>query len=76
VKEMLTLFAQGLVKDAARVSVRERSEGNVVRFEIEVAPQDRGRVIGRGGRTVEALRTVLQAVAARRGMSYSLEVVG
>ena len=75
-KEMLTLFAQGLVKDAARVSVRERSEGNVVRFEIEVAPQDRGRVIGRGGRTVEALRTVLQAVAARRGMSYSLEVVG
>jgi predicted RNA-binding protein YlqC (UPF0109 family) len=76
VKELLTLFAQGLVKDAGRVSVRERSEGGVVRFEIEVAPADRGRVIGRGGRTIEALRTVMQAVAARRALSSSLEVLG
>jgi uncharacterized protein len=76
VKELLTLFAQGLVKDAGRVSVRERSEDGWVRFEIEVAPADRGRVIGRGGRTVEALRTVMHAVAARRGERCSLEVLG
>ena len=75
-KELLTLFAQGLVKDAGRVSVRESSLGGVVRFEIEVAPADRGRVIGRGGRTIEALRTVMQAVAARRALSSSLEVLG
>ena len=75
-KELLTLFAQGLVKDTGRVSVRQRSEDGVVRFEIEVAPADRGRVIGRGGRTIEALRTVMQAVAARRAESCSLEVVG
>ena len=75
-KELLTLFAQGLVKDAGRVSVRERSEDGGVRFEIEVAPADRGRVIGRGGRTVESLRTVMQAVAARRGEICSLEVRG
>jgi uncharacterized protein len=76
VKELLTLFIQGLVKDAGRVSVRQRSEDGVVRFEIEVAPADRGRVIGRGGRTVEALRTVMQAVATRRAESCSLEVMG
>jgi predicted RNA-binding protein YlqC (UPF0109 family) len=76
VKELLTLFAQGLVKDAGRVSVRQRSEEGVVRFEIEVAPADRGRVIGRGGRTVEALRTVMQAVASRRDSSCTLEVLG
>jgi uncharacterized protein len=75
-KDLLTLFAQGLVRDAGRVSVRERSENGVVRFEIEVAPADRGRVIGRGGRTVEALRTVMEAVAVRRGESCSLEVLG
>ena len=68
-KELLTLFAQGLVKDPRRVSVRERSEDGVVRLELEVAPDDRGRVIGRGGRTVDALRTVMQAVAARRAVS-------
>jgi predicted RNA-binding protein YlqC (UPF0109 family) len=76
VKELLTLFAQGLVKDAGRVSVRERSEDGVVRFEIDVAPKDRGRVIGRGGRTIEAMRTVMQAVAARRALGCSLEVTG
>ena len=75
-KELLTLFAQGLVKDAGRVSVRQRSEEGVVRFEIEVAPADRGRVIGRGGRTVEALRVVMRAVAERRSEICSLEVVG
>ncbi len=75
-KELLSLFAQGLVKDAGRVSVRERSEDGVVRLEIEVAPADRGRVIGRGGRTIDALRTVMQAVAARRAESCSLEVLG
>jgi predicted RNA-binding protein YlqC (UPF0109 family) len=76
VKDLLTLFAQGLVKDAGRVSVHERSEDGVVRFEIEVAPADRGRVIGRGGRTVEALRTVMQAVARHHGSTCSLEVLG
>jgi predicted RNA-binding protein YlqC (UPF0109 family) len=75
VKELLTLFAQGLVKDARRVSVREGTLGGVVTLDLEVAPADRGRVIGRNGRTVEALRTVLQAVAARRGESCTLEIV-
>ena len=75
-KELLTLFTRGLVKEAGRVSVRERSEEGVVRFEIEVAPADRGRVIGRGGRTIEALRTVMRAVAARKAKDCSLEVLG
>jgi predicted RNA-binding protein YlqC (UPF0109 family) len=48
----------------------------MVRLEIEVAPADRGRIIGRGGRTIEALRTVVGAVAARRAQACSLEVLG
>jgi uncharacterized protein len=76
VKDLLTLFTRGLVKDTGRVSVRERSEDGAVRFEIEVAPADRGRVIGRGGRTIEALRTVMRAVGARRAKDCSLEVLG
>ncbi len=75
-KELLTHFTRGLVKDTGRVSVRESSEDGVVRFEIEVAPADRGRVIGRGGRTIDALRTVMGAVAARRAMDCTLEVRG
>jgi predicted RNA-binding protein YlqC (UPF0109 family) len=44
-------------------------------LELAVAPSDRGRVIGKGGRTAAALRTVLDAVAARRGESVTLEIL-
>jgi predicted RNA-binding protein YlqC (UPF0109 family) len=73
-KDLLTLLARGLVKDARRVVVHERSVAGAVALELEVAPADRGRVIGRGGRTVEALRTLLLAAAARRGQTLSLEI--
>jgi uncharacterized protein len=75
VKDLLTLLARGLVKDAHRVHVHERSVApGEVAFELEVAPDDRGRVIGRGGRTVDAMRTLLLAVAKRRGETCSLEI--
>ncbi len=60
-KELVVTFARFLVDDPDRVFVRERT--------------DRGRVIGRGGRTAAALRTVLEAVAARRGQSCTLEIL-
>jgi hypothetical protein len=44
-------------------------------LELEVAPGDRGRVIGKHGRTADALRTLLDAVARQRGMHCDVEVV-
>jgi predicted RNA-binding protein YlqC (UPF0109 family) len=73
-KELLARFARGLVKDARRVQVREDSADDAVDLVLEVAPGDRGRVIGRNGRTVEALRVVLGAAAARRGQRLFLEI--
>jgi predicted RNA-binding protein YlqC (UPF0109 family) len=73
-KDLLTLLARGLVKDARRVFVHERSVAGEVTLALEVAPADRGRVIGRGGRTAFALRTLLLAAAARRGQRLSLEI--
>jgi hypothetical protein len=45
-------------------------------MELYVAEDDVGRIIGKGGRTVEALRTLLEAVARRRGTRLRLEVMG
>jgi hypothetical protein len=73
-KELLARFARGLVKDARRVQVREDFADDAVDLVLEVAPGDRGRVIGRNGRTVEALRVVLGAAAARRGQRLFLEI--
>ena len=74
-KDLLTLLVRGLVRDGRRVSVQETSGADGTQFVVEVSPADRGRVIGRGGRTVEALRTLMGAVAERRGSRCTVEVV-
>ena len=72
---LLETLARELVDDPGRVSVTERVEGDAVRLPLRVARADRGRVIGRGGRTADALRALLAAVAQRHGKSCSVEVV-
>jgi len=74
VQELLLTFARALVREPGRVRVRERREEGRVVLELAVAPADRGRVIGREGRTAKALRTVLAAVARRQGGSCALEI--
>ena len=75
-KVLLEALAQGIVDDPSRVVVTERVEGEVVRFSLRVAPGDRGRVIGRSGRTAQALRTLMDAVARQRGQGSDLEILG
>jgi uncharacterized protein len=66
-KELLEVFARALVTrpDQVRVTQIEDEEG--ILLELDVAEEDRGRVIGRRGRTADALRMVLDAVAERQG---------
>ena len=75
-KALLETLARGLVAEPSRVRVREWTEEGVVHLDLEVPSADRGRVIGRHGRTADALRTLLDAVAARRGLECDMEVVG
>ena len=65
-RELLEFLARGLVEDpgAVKVTEVEEVEGEVV-LELEVADDDLGRVIGRGGRVANALRTVMKAAATR-----------
>ena len=75
-KELLEVLAQGLVDEPRRVRVRQRTDEGLVRLDLEVSPDDRGRVIGRGGRTADALRTLLDAVARRDGRHCRVEILG
>jgi len=50
--------------EAVRVQVRRGKEGTV--YLVEVAPEDKGRLIGKGGRVIESLRTVVRACAKRK----------
>jgi uncharacterized protein len=75
-KALLEALARGLVSDPGRVFVTEAREPDRVSLLLCVAPEDRGRVIGREGRTADALRTLLDAVARRRGQRCSVEIEG
>ena len=74
-KELLEVFARALVTrpDQVRVTQIEDEEG--ILLELDVAEEDRGRVIGRRGRTADALRMVLDAVAERQGTACDVEVM-
>ena len=73
--ELVSHLARGLVREPGRVRVHEHVEDGRHVIELSVAPADRGRVIGREGRTANAMRTLLGALAERRGGSAALEVL-
>ena len=75
-KELLEELAKGLVDDPAGVEVEqfEEDDGTVV-LELAVADDDYGKVIGRGGRTAKALRTVIKAAAVREQRRVLVDIV-
>ena len=74
-KELLEYLAQALVDqpDAVAVTVIEGERSQVLQLRVD--PDDMGKVIGRGGRTARALRTVMKAAATREGVSTMVEIV-
>jgi predicted RNA-binding protein YlqC (UPF0109 family) len=75
-RRLLEYLAEGLVDAPEEVSVRkvETDSGTVV-LELSVAAEDYGRVIGRGGRTAHALRTVVKAAATGEGCHVLVDIV-
>jgi predicted RNA-binding protein YlqC (UPF0109 family) len=74
-KEMIELIAQALVDQPEMVSVREVGGMHSSILELTVAKADIGKVIGKQGRTVGALRTLLSAVSAKAKKRAVLEVI-
>jgi predicted RNA-binding protein YlqC (UPF0109 family) len=74
-KELVRLLAQQLVNNPEAVEVKETRGDATTLLELRVAPEDLGRVIGKQGRTVKSIRTILNAVAARNNRKVALEIV-
>lgn len=74
-KELVEYMAKALVDDPDRVMVTEVVSGPDVILELRVGPGDMGRVIGRGGRVVNAMRTLVQMTAARQARRAQLEII-
>jgi len=76
VRELLEFLARQLVEEPDGVTVEqfEEDDGTVV-LELSVSDDDYGRVIGRGGRTANALRTVVKAAAVRQERRVLVDIV-
>ena len=75
VAELLEWLARQLVDDADAVRVEEVERDDTTILQLYVAPEDRGKVIGRQGRIARALRTIVRAGAARSRQRMVLEIV-
>ena len=75
-KELLEYIARGLVEnpDEVRVNEVQETDGTIV-LELSVAQGDYGNVIGRGGRTASALRTVVKAAAVKEKRRVFVDIV-
>jgi predicted RNA-binding protein YlqC (UPF0109 family) len=65
VTELLEFLVRALVEDPGAVRVEELEEDGDLVYEISVAEEDLGRVIGKGGRVANAIRTIAKAAAVR-----------
>ena len=73
--QLVEYLARALVDQPEAVELKVTPVDGAVLYELKVAPGDVGKVIGRDGRTVNALRTVLQHAAQKKGEKARLEIL-
>jgi len=74
-KELIEFVARSLVDNPDQVDVKEVEGERVTVYELRVGDGDLGKVIGKHGRTARALRTLLNAAAAKQGKRSVLEIL-
>lgn len=74
-KEAVETIVKALVGDPDSVEVTEHADGKNVRIELRVADSDMGRIIGREGRTVKAIRSLLYVAGQKHGKRFMLDLV-
>ena len=74
-KELIEYIAKSLASKPEDVKVTEEKEEDRVVFKLEVAPEDKGKIIGREGRVAQAMRVLLRVAAVKNGARAVLEIV-
>jgi len=74
-REAIEMVVKALVDDAEAVEVREVEREGATRIEIHVAQPDMGKVIGKQGRTVRALRSLVYAAGVKQHRRFVLDIV-
>lgn len=74
-KKIIEVIAKALVSNPEQVVVTEKKDSNIIVYELSVASEDMGKVIGKQGRIAKALRTVVKAAATIENKKVTVEIV-
>jgi hypothetical protein len=74
-KELVEYIVKSIVTEPDKVNITEESSEIGLLIKLEVAPEDKGRVIGKQGRVAEAMRTLLRVKAAKDDTRVRLEIL-
>ncbi|MBO9370443.1 MAG: KH domain-containing protein [Anaerolineae bacterium] len=74
-KDLVEYIAKALADKPHQVQVSEIEGEAALVLELRVAPEDMGRIIGKDGRTANAIRTLVRVLAAKQGKRVTLEIV-
>lgn len=74
-KEALETIVKALVGSPDLVEISEAGDGKNVKFLVRVAPDDYGRLIGREGRTIKAVRSILFFAGQKQGRRFHLDLI-
>ncbi|VBB05646.1 Hypothetical protein LUCI_0856 [Lucifera butyrica] len=74
-KDLVEVIAKALVKNPEQVNVTASEDSDAVVYELHVASEDMGKVIGKQGRIAKAIRTVVKAAATRENKKVMVEIV-
>ena len=72
---LIDYIARSLVDDPTQVVIEQYRRGSSTTYELSVAKEDMGRVIGKGGRVASAMRALLRVAAAHEGARVTLDIV-
>jgi len=73
--DLLVSIAKALVTNPDAVTVKETDRGSTVVLELSVAPEDMGKVIGKGGKRAQAIRTIMKAKYLSSGKRVIVDIV-
>jgi predicted RNA-binding protein YlqC (UPF0109 family) len=74
-KDLIYYIARSLVDDPTQVKVSHQRRRDSIKFQLEVAQEDMGRVIGKNGKVANAIRTLVNVPASGIGKKVSLDIV-
>ena len=74
--DLLVYIARELVNNPDEVNVKKTERGNTVVFELSVAPEDTGKIIGKNGKRAQAILSIMKAKYLKEGKRVIVDIVG